>query len=197
MDKEKLRKIGYCAMIGLGIILITAFLVGQVIMPIIFAKPKSVMVPNVLGSNVGKAKEILQEAGLYAVVKDSLWSDTAKIESVLEQHPVAGEMIKPEGTVYLVICKGSQIVAVPTVVGYNYEEAFATLRTAGLRVAVADSMHSASFPRNTVMRTSPPSGSRVRKNAMVSLYMSMGPEEVRAEEEFDITEESEYPPGTY
>jgi hypothetical protein len=37
----------------------------------------------------------------------------------------------------------------------------------------------------------------VRKNAMVSLYMSMGPEEVRAEEEFDITEESEYPPGTY
>ncbi|MGI6199030.1 MAG: PASTA domain-containing protein [Candidatus Cloacimonadaceae bacterium] len=196
MDKEKLRKLGYYAMIGLGTILITAFLVGQVIMPLIFAKPKSIMVPNVLGSDVGTAKKTLQEAGLYAVVKDSLWSDTAKIESVLEQRPAAGEMIKAEGTVYLVICKGSQMVAVPTVVGHNYEEAFVTLRSAGLRVAVADSMHSASFPRNTVMRTSPPSGSRVQKNALVSLYMSRGPEEVREDEEFGSTED-EYPPGTY
>lgn len=196
MDKEKLRKLGYYAMIGLGTILITAFLVGQVIMPVIFAKPKSIMVPNVLGSDVGTAKKTLQEAGLYAVVKDSLWSDTAKIESVLEQRPAAGEMIKAEGTVYLVICKGSQMVAVPTVVGHNYEEAFVTLRSTGLRVAVADSMHSASFPRNTVMRTSPPSGSRVQKNALVSLYMSRGPEEVREDEEFGSTED-EYPPGTY
>lgn len=198
MKKETIRKCGYYGMIGLGTILITAFLVGQVIMPLIFAKPKSVLVPNVLGSNISTAKNILQEAGLYAVVKDSLWSETAKIESVLEQHPAAGEMIKSEGTVYLVICKGSHIVAVPTVVGYNYEEAFATLRTAGLRVAVADSMHSASFPRNTVMRTSPPSGSRIQKNAMVNLYMSRGVEEaIQEEPDFGTVYDAEYPSGEY
>ncbi len=196
MSKEKNRKLGYYVMIGLGTILITAFLVGQVIMPIIFPEPKNIEVPNVVGDNVEKAKQALKELGLHAVVKEYRSSETHKIDSVMDQYPAAGKMIKPEGTVDLVVCKGSQVVVVPTVTGYNYEEAFATLRTAGLRVAVADSMHSASFPRNTVMRTSPPSGSKVRKNAMVSLYMSMGPEEVRAEDLEGAVEE-EYPPGTY
>ena len=196
MKTQKLKSCGYLVLIGIGIVFITAFLVGQVIMPIIFAKPKNVVVPNVLGTNISAAKQVLQEAGLYVVVKDSLWSETAKIESVLEQHPPAGDLIKAEGTVYLVICKGSQIVAVPTVVGQYYEEAFAILRSANLRVAVADSMHSTSFPRNTVMRTSPPSGSRVTKNAMVSLFLSRGPEEVSEPMEIDDDLE-EYPPESY
>lgn len=187
-----MRKLGYMSLIGFGVILVTAFLVGQVIMPIIFAKPKNVEVPDLIGKNISTAKRILQEAGLHAVVRDSIWSETAKIESVLEQHPEPGSMTKLEGTVYLVICKGSQIVAVPGVVGRSYEEAFIALRGSGLRASVADSLYSQSYPANTVIRTSPPNGSRVEKNAMVRLFLSRGPEPMA-----DSLKTRDYPPGTY
>ena len=192
LDRNKMRTLGYMSLIGFGVILVTAFLVGQVIMPIIFAKPKNVEVPDLIGKNISTAKRILQEAGLHAVVRDSIWSETAKIESVLEQHPEPGSMTKLEGTVYLVICKGSQIVAVPGVVGRSYEEAFITLRSSGLRASVADSLFSQSYPANTVIRTSPPNGSRVEKNAMVRLFLSRGPEPLA-----DSLKTSNYPPGTY
>lgn len=192
LDRNKMRKLGYMSLIGFGVILVTAFLVGQVIMPIIFAKPKNVEVPDLIGKNISTAKRILQEAGLHAVVRDSIWSETAKIESVLEQHPEPGSMTKLEGTVYLVICKGSQIVAVPGVVGRSYEEAFIALRGSGLRASVADSLYSQSYPANTVIRTSPPNGSRVEKNAMVRLFLSRGPEPMA-----DSLKTRDYPPGTY
>lgn len=192
MDRNKLRKAGYMILIGLGIILVTAFVTGQLIMPLIFAKPKNIEVPNLIGKNISTAKRILQEAGLHAVVRDSVWSDTAKIESVLEQHPEPGELTKLEGTVYLVICKGSQIVAVPGVVGRSYEEAFIALRNSGLRASVADSLYSESYPVNTVIRTSPPNGSRVDKNAMVRLFLSRGPEPMS-----DSLRASNDPPGSY
>jgi serine/threonine-protein kinase len=191
-NKNKLRKAGYLILIGLGIIMVTAFLTGQIIMPLIFARPKNIEVPDLIGKNISTAKRILQEAGLHVVVRDSVWSDSAKIESVLEQHPEPGTMAKLEGTVYLVICKGSQIVAVPGVVGRSYEEAFLTLRNSGLRASVADSLFSQSYPANTVIRTSPPNGSRVEKNAMVRLFLSRGPEAVA-----DTLGASVIPSGTY
>lgn len=192
MDRNKLRKAGYLALIGAGVIIVTAFLTGQVIMPLIFAKPSNIEVPDLIGKNISTAKRLLQEAGLHAVVRDSVWSDSAKIESVIQQHPEPGTLAKLEGTVYLVICKGSQIVAVPGVVGRSYEEAFITLRNSGLRASVADSLYSQSYPVNTVIRTSPPNGSRVDKNAMVRLFLSRGPEPVA-----DTLSTPEIDPGTY
>lgn len=192
MDRNKLRKAGYLALIGAGVIIVTAFLTGQVIMPLIFAKPSNIEVPDLIGKNISTAKRLLKEAGLHAVVRDSVWSDSAKIESVIQQHPEPGTLAKLEGTVYLVICKGSQIVAVPGVVGRSYEEAFITLRNSGLRASVADSLYSQSYPANTVIRTSPPNGSRVDKNAMVRLFLSRGPETVA-----DTLSTPEIDPGTY
>lgn len=193
VNKEKLTRAGYLVLIGFGIILVTAFLVGQVIMPIIFAKPKNIEVPDLIGKNISVAKRELKKLGLHAVVRDSVWSDTARIETVLEQSPEPGSMTKLEGTVYLVICKGSQIVTVPGVVGLNYEEAFMSLRGLGLRSAVADSIYSQSYPVNYVLRSSPPSGSKVEKNAMVRLYLSRGPEP--ASDSLKVN--NNLPPGSY
>lgn len=193
VKKERFYRVGYKLLIGLGIIMVTAFLVGQVIMPIVFAKPKNVEVPNLVGKNISVAKRMLLEAGLHVVVSDSVWSETARIETVLEQSPEPGTMTKIEGTVYLTICKGSQVVVVPGLIGLSYEEAFASLRSSGLRAAVADSTYNQSYPVNTVIRTSPPHGARVEKNTMVRLSLSRGPEPVQ-----DPAEElEEYPEGTY
>lgn len=170
------KKAGYVAGIGLGIILLTAFITSQVVFPILFGKPKNVEVPEVVGMKISAAKRLMREIGLHVVVRDSVWSESDPIETVLEQFPEPGERLKPDGTVYLVICKGSQIVPVPTVIGRHYEEAFVTLRNSGLRALVADSLYSDSYPKNMVVRSSPPGGARVEKTSAVKLYLSRGAE---------------------
>ncbi|MDP2172513.1 MAG: PASTA domain-containing protein [Candidatus Cloacimonadaceae bacterium] len=176
--KKKLnsRKAGYIIGIGFGIVLLTAFFTSQVVFPIMFGKPKNVAVPEVVGMKISQAKRLLREIGLHVVVRDSVWSESDPIETVLEQFPEPGAKLKAEGTVYLVICKGSQIVPVPTVIGRHFEEAFATLRNSGLRALVSDSLYSDSYPRNMVVRSSPPGGTRVEKSSTVKLYLSRGAE---------------------
>ncbi|MDP3012968.1 MAG: PASTA domain-containing protein [Candidatus Subteraquimicrobiales bacterium] len=131
-------------------------------------------VPELVGLRVSKARNLLKEIGLYVVVRDSLWSETDKVETVLEQYPESGAKLKPEGTVYLVVSKGSKVVAVPTLVGRHYEEAFITLRNSGLRAVVADSSYSNSYPVNTVLRSSPTATSKVEKTSVIKLYLSRG-----------------------
>ncbi|MCB5229266.1 MAG: PASTA domain-containing protein [Candidatus Cloacimonetes bacterium] len=176
MQQEKLKKAGYWILIGLGIILVTAFLTSQVVMPIIFAKPKDVEVPDLVNKNISSAKRTLKDLGLHAIVRDSVWSDTQRIENVLEQDPPPGTLAKLESTVYLVISKGSKMVVVPSVTGLDYEEAFMTLRVSGLRAAVVDSTFSLNYPANAVLRSLPQSGAKVEKNSTVRLYLSRGPE---------------------
>ncbi len=176
MSNNTFQKAGYAIGIGLGIILLSAFLYSQVLFPLLFGKPRNVVVPELVGMSITKARRTLTELGLHTVIRDSVWSETSKIEAVLEQYPPAGEKLKPEGTVHLVISRGSKIITIPSVAGRNYTEAYLTLRNAGLRVAVIDSLYSNSYPINTVVRSSPAAGSQAERSSTVKLILSKGPE---------------------
>ena len=176
MDRKKLRKAGYFAVILICTVFLAAFITGQVIMPILAGSSEEIDVPDVLGKNITVARDLLKSVGLHAVIQDSLWSDGTAIETILDQYPKPGDTIKTEGTVYLVICKGSESVSIPAVGGRLFEDAFITIRDNGLRAVVADSVFSDSYPVNTVIRTSPPTGAKVDKSTLVKLYLSRGPE---------------------
>jgi serine/threonine-protein kinase len=176
MDKNLGRKTIYVFGIGLGIVLISAFISSQLIFPLLFGRPRSVEVPELVGKSLSKARRELTELGLHTVVKDSVWSEEAKVEEVIEQHPEPGKKLKPEGSVYLVVCRGSRIVSVPSLNGKTYSEAYVSLRGSDLRARVADSLYSNSYPVNTVVRSSPSAGTKVEKESTIKLYLSRGPE---------------------
>jgi beta-lactam-binding protein with PASTA domain len=50
------------------------------------------------------------------------------VDAVLDQSPAPGEKIKEDGTVFLVISKGSKMVKVPNVLGASFQDAMITLR---------------------------------------------------------------------
>ncbi|MCD8478788.1 MAG: PASTA domain-containing protein, partial [Candidatus Cloacimonetes bacterium] len=79
-----------------------------------------------------------------------------------------------------------QMVDVPRLIGLSYQEALITLRNYDLRFSVVDSLYSDTEPRNTVMRSTPMSGSKVEKRTTVKLTLSKGPEAVRDSSYFDI-----------
>lgn len=174
MDNATWKKSGYIAGIGFGIIFVTAFIFSQIIFPIVLGRPQTIETPDVTGLGLAQAKRIMNEEKLHVVVKDSLYSETERIDQVLEQHPKPGDKIKQDGTVYLIVSKGSKMVSVPSLIGSQFQEALISLRNSSLRSAVIDSLYSDSDPVDTVMRMSPSPGSKVEKNSLIRLYLSRG-----------------------
>lgn len=174
MDNLSLKRFGYLIGIGLGIIVVTAFLFSQIIFPIVLGRTPKVEVPDLTGITLTQAKRILNEEKLHLVVKDSLFSETDPMESVIEQIPPAGDKIRQDGTVYLIISKGSATVQVPYIVGKSFQEAFVLLRNANLHSVVADSTYSDLYPTNSVVRSIPSSGDKVSKQSTVKLILSRG-----------------------
>lgn len=162
--------------IGIGIIVVVSFTISQIIFPIVIGKPDSIQIPNVVGLEILTAKRVLTDKKLHVIVRDSVWTEEFKTGCVAEQKPRAGEAIKPDGSVYIVVSKGSKTLEMPNVIGMEYQDAYFTLRTAGLRVVVADSVYSSQFMANTVMRTYPTPGSAVERNKFVQIYLSKGEE---------------------
>lgn len=192
MASDKTKKFWLTIGIGAGIIFLSAFLTSQFIFPFIFRAPQEIEVPNLIGKSSAAARRSLSELGLHAVVQDSIWSETERVDTILEQNPAPGEFIIPEGTIYFRVSRGSRQVGVPSVVGLSYHEAYYTLHSAGLKGVVADSLYSDSYAANTVIRCAPGVGSKIEKGSTVRMYMSRGPEPV-AIGEADSTQVYETP----
>ena len=175
MASEKTKKIWMTIGIGLGIIFITAFLTSQIIFPLVFRTPKTLEVPNVVGLSLPMAKLRLSQLGLHIVVRDSVWSETGQPNTILDQDPPAGKKIKPESTVYVKVNRGPMKVGVPYLIGMSFNDAYYTLKSSGLQGVIVDSLYSDNYPINTVVRISPPEGTKVEKGARVRLYISKGP----------------------
>lgn len=182
MSKTTWKKAWLTIGIGFGIILLSAFVTSQIVFPLLFGRPKNVEVPNLVGKTFSKARRELTDLGLHAVIKDSVWSETETIETILEQDPLPGELLKPEGSVYLRISSGSRKVGVPYVTGLSYQEAYYALHNLGLRAVVVDSLYSDSYAPNYVLRSSPDAGSKINRGSNVRLYLSRGPEPVPEDE---------------
>ncbi len=176
MSNHKIQKGFYGIGIGLGIIFVTAFLIGQVILPFAIGRPEKVEIPEVVGMSLAQAKRVLADDKLHVVVRDSLYSESARVDHVLEQAPPAGSLMKEEGTVFLVVSKGSRMVTVPDLLGSSFQDAMIMLRNYDLRSTIVDSMYHDSVDRNAVLRSVPAPGTKVEKRSLVRLSLSRGPE---------------------
>jgi beta-lactam-binding protein with PASTA domain len=172
MDKTRKKAFLYYSGIGLGIILVFAFITSQIIMPIFFGKARSVEIPDLTDMNLAKASNTMLDKKIHAIVKDSVWSDEIISGNVISQKPEAGEKLKPDGTVYLIISKGSKYVKVPYVIGMNVQAAWISLKNKGLTFFVADSLESLIYPPNTVIQTRPAAGEKAEKFSKIELIIS-------------------------
>ena len=190
MKKKKSKKALYIIGIGLGIIFLSAFVTSQIIFPILFGRAKNIEVPNLVGSTISVARNDLKQLGLHVIVRDSVWSEDKKIDTILEQFPEPGKKLKPEGVVQVVVSIGSRMRPVPSLVGATYTEAYMSLRNSGFKAIVADSVYSENYPVNTVVRSSPSANKMLEKGQSVRLYLSRGPEP-NYEEEVELQFEEE------
>jgi len=172
MGDQKSKTTLYYLGTGLGIILVVAFLTSQIIMPLFFGRSRNVEVPDLTKMNLAKASSVLLNKKIHAVVKDSIWSDEINSGHVISQKPLAGEMVKPDGTVYLIVSKGSKYVKVPYIIGMNIQTAWITLKNRNLSFSIADSVISTLYPPDTVVSSRPAAGENAEKNSKIQLVVS-------------------------
>jgi eukaryotic-like serine/threonine-protein kinase len=129
--------------------------------------------PAVLAMTEGKARDILQHAGLDVRVRHD-YSTSVKSGHVISSDPQPGHRIRDTGTVTIVVSRGPKTVAVPDVAGSSVGDAKQALRKAGLEPGRVTREFDADVTQGSVVRTDPENGTKRRPGSAVALVVSKG-----------------------
>jgi serine/threonine-protein kinase len=134
---------------------------------------QQVPVTDVTGLDVERATRALENDGL--VVGERTDQPSADVEEgdVIETDPAADEMVDEGSTVNLVVSSGPEMVDVPTLDGYTFDDAKARLEGLGLKVG-DKVFQDSSLPRDQVINTDPPGPTQVEAGSTVKLIVSRG-----------------------
>ncbi|MFH9823690.1 Stk1 family PASTA domain-containing Ser/Thr kinase [Streptomyces bobili] len=139
--------------------------------------PETVKVPDVKGSRLDKAKDLLKTDGLEPGLVTEAFSEDVLKGFVISSSPDAGTERRAGSAVSLVVSKGVPI-DVPDVTGQDLDDARAELEEAGLVVEVSTSEINSEFDKGQVAAQSPSEDKQVADGDTVTLTLSKGPEMV-------------------
>lgn len=129
-----------------------------------------VEVPDVLGTPVSRAKELLERRGLAVGRIVSATSRSQQPGEVLRQDPRAGDRVESGKAIALVLAAKPAVV-VPDVVGKPAGPAKEVLRSVGLAVEIRMERTKAMRP-GLVLRQDPPAGGTIEEGAAVTVVVA-------------------------
>ncbi len=129
---------------------------------------------GVLGATRADAERKLTDAGLAVGSVREEFSTAFERGTVMATDPAAGERIRDNGEVALVVSRGPETTKVPALEGRKLGEAKDALRGAGLAVGVVTEEFSDTVGKGAVISSDPPAGTERRPDAAVALVVSKG-----------------------
>jgi serine/threonine-protein kinase len=132
-----------------------------------------VVVPGVVGMTPEDARVRLGSRDLKLQVAGQAYSNTVPEGRIVRQDPEAGTSVQSGTTVSVTVSLGPEMVTVPSVVEWAYDEAEAALEKLGLDVERRNEF-ALQTPAGVVMRQDPPAGTRVKPGTKVTLVVSQG-----------------------
>ena len=139
-----------------------------------------VKVPNVIGKTEEEAEKILNDKKLGFRVVTRKESKKYEKGLVIEQSVEAGEKVKKNTTIEVVISSelvGDQIT-VPSVAGMDEAEAQKKLEAEGLKVGTSEAVYSDQYEEGVVIGTTPAAGSKVSEDTEIVMQVSKGSEKI-------------------
>ncbi|MEW6750827.1 MAG: PASTA domain-containing protein [Candidatus Latescibacterota bacterium] len=167
------------ALLGFGAALLAGVLflglLDLVVMPALVQVDR-VRTPQVRGLTVRQARQRLQQVGLRATIRDSVYNESVPAGSVVDQDPVPNQRVKQGRRVRLEMSLGPRFYEVPAaVVGKSLREARLQLEANHLALGEVTYVSSTSMPEGAVTRMTPPAGSSLPRGGVVDLEISNGP----------------------
>ncbi|GIH75240.1 Stk1 family PASTA domain-containing Ser/Thr kinase [Planobispora longispora] len=150
---------------------------------------EKVKVPEVVNKTVEEAQAELEAAGLKASLQTK--PSARKQGVVFETDPPAGKRVNKGSTVRIYVPAEAQ--EVPSVLGYDVEEAKGMLEELGFRVRVIE--QPSTEPEGTVLNQTPPAGSKLQPNTTIRLTVSTGEAPLPTEQPTQDPFPTETPPS--
>ncbi len=132
----------------------------------------TVDVPNVVGKQVSVAKNILEDKHLRVSTSEVTNSDVPAGQ-VISQTPNAGEKVKEQRTIHLVVSKGvGGDLTVPDLSGLTVDQARQRLKDLGLVVGKITQESVDGKPDGVIIAQTPSGDSKVSKGATIDLVVN-------------------------
>ncbi len=134
-------------------------------------------VPNLVGEARTAAADQLRGAGFTVdPVIEQAYSETAQSGTVMATHPDPGAHLLGGHSVRLVVSRGAERFVLPQVTGRSYaqaQQAFAGIPVQVVRSDTSDG--TGKLAPGQVIRTDPRPASKVKRDSVVTVYVSTGP----------------------
>jgi serine/threonine-protein kinase len=137
--------------------------------------PAPITEPDVVGVDVASATAQLQSAGFTVATPTVQVSPYVAPGQVASTDPPPGSLGHKGDTVHIVVSAPRSVVAVPDVANDSQLQAAGVLVRDGFQVAVATRQYSATVPKDNVIATQPPAGTRAMQGGVVGFIVSLGP----------------------
>ncbi len=148
-------------------------------------------VPDVAGQSRATAVQHLRDAGFTVdSAINQAFSETVAAGTVLGSDPDAGSNVLSGRSVRLVISRGPERFVVPQVAGRDYaaaQQALAALPVRLVRRNTADD--TGKIPPGQVIRTDPRPTTKVKRDAVITVFVSTGPPIVRVPDVVNKTQD--------
>lgn len=168
------RKITVIAIVS-GLLLALLIFGGYMAVNSIF-NVKVVTVPSVIGLSEEEAREKLDADGLIMdVAEERVYNKDVPEGHIVIQDPKPNASNKITNPVRVVVSKGPKKVAVPPIVGKNYDEVDIILESAGLEEGEVSQEYS-QYPSGVVISQSVSPGINVDEGTKIDYVISGGPE---------------------
>ena len=138
--------------------------------------------PNIVGLSVDIARTTLATSGLTLEITSEQFSETVAANTVLSTDPAAGDGIKENSAVSATVSKGPERYSIPDVHGKSITAATATLSTLPIAIGTQTQVFDNTAPVGTVAGTDPTAGTSIKRDSVVNLLISKGPEPVAVPE---------------
>ncbi len=142
-------------------------------------KPTELTAPNVVGLDLGDARERWRAQGFVIIEESQRVDSTVEPGSILSQIPDGGATLQTK-ELRVVVAAAPDMVTVPSVIGKTVTEATEALVEAGFEVPTP-AKQASSEPLGEVLSQEPNAGSKSEKGSLVNLIISGEPEPAGAE----------------
>lgn len=156
--------------LGAAVIFLVAFL-GAFLSYGNFWSNTTVDVPNVVGKQVSVAKNILEDKHLR-VSTSEVTNPDVPAGQVISQTPGAGEKVKEQRTIHLVVSKGVGDITVPDLSDLTVDQARQRLKDVGLVVGKITQQSVEGKKDGVVIAQSPSGDSKVSKGTTIDLVVN-------------------------
>jgi len=134
------------------------------------------VVPSVTGDELNVAQEKLYDAGLKIYVSGEEFNERVSRNKIIAQDPASGAKVKKNREIYVVVSKGSKVIAltIPDLKNKKLKEATALIEEYDLILGRITYTNHFSVPKDMVIAQTPEPGNVKINSKEVNLLVSKG-----------------------